>query len=186
MIIANPQNEALALVFHTDLDCYRLSHNMCESPNNYGVITGVTAGFWLQCPVDEYPIVEEWGQFSVEAVIPASIDIKPGSDDNCINNNGHGVIPVAILGRADFDITQVDPSTCSLAGQTVKAVGKADKLLAHIEDINGDGFDDLVLQIEDVDGAFQVGQGEATLICNLYEEYGSNPIEGTDSICIVP
>lgn len=112
-----------------------------------------------------------------------TIDIKPGDEDNCINNNGHGVIPVAILGSADFDVTQVDPSTCSLAGQAVRVVGKSDKLLAHIEDVNGDGFDDLVLQIEDVDGTFQAEVGEATLSCYLYD---GTSIEGTDSICIVP
>ena len=30
------------------------------------------------------------------------IDIKPGSDPNCFNNNGHGVIPVAILSSNNF------------------------------------------------------------------------------------
>jgi hypothetical protein len=29
------------------------------------------------------------------------IDIKPGSDPNCFNINGHGVIPVAILGSSE-------------------------------------------------------------------------------------
>ena len=41
----------------------------------------------------------------------AAIDIKPGSDPNCININGHGVIPVAILGSEDFDVSLVDPDT---------------------------------------------------------------------------
>ena len=115
--------------------------------------------------------------------IADSIDIKPGSSDNCINNNGHGVIPAAILGSADFDCTQVDPYTCPLAGQTVKAVGKGNKQLAHIEDVNRDGFGDLALQIEDVDGTFQEGQGEATLTGELFD---GTPIEGSDTICIVP
>ena len=36
---------------------------------------------------------------------PVAIDIKPGSDPNCFNNDGHGVIPVAILSSTDFDAT---------------------------------------------------------------------------------
>ena len=119
-------------------------------------------------------------------VIEVTIDIKPGSDPNCFNNDGHGVIPLAILGSADFDCTQIDPSTCTLSGLTLKIAGKSNKLMASIEDVNNDGFDDLVLQIEDQDGAFQVGESEATLTGNLYEAYGGTPIQGTDSICIVP
>ena len=65
-------------------------------------------------------------------------------------------------------------------------VGKGDKLLASIEDVNGDGWDDLDVKIQDEDDVFQSGSGTATLTGNLYPEYGSLPIEGTDSIYIVP
>ena len=106
-----------------------------------------------------------------------SRDIKPGSDPNCFNNDGHGVIPVAILGSADFDVAQIDASTVQLDSLGIKAVGKANKFLAHIEDVNGDSFDDLVIQIEDVDGSFDVGDATATVTGELFE--------GSDSICIV-
>ena len=115
--------------------------------------------------------------------IPVYIDIKPGSYPNCINNNGHGVIPVAILGNFDFDVDLIDPESVVLEGLMVKAVGKGNKLLAHYEDVNLDGFTDLVLQIQDVDGAFQEGTTEAILMGSLYS---GTPIEGTDEICIVP
>jgi len=111
------------------------------------------------------------------------IDIKPGSDPNCFNNDGKGVIPVAILGSADFDVTQIDPGTVSLEGLAVKMVGKANKLLAHIEDVNSDGYDDLVVQIQDQDGTFTAGSSTATVTGNLYD---GTPFEGTDSICVVP
>lgn len=116
--------------------------------------------------------------------MPVDIDIKPGSYPNCFNNDGNGVIPVAILGTENFDVTQVNPGTCSLEGLGVKVAGKSNKLMAHIEDVNNDGYNDLVLQIEDVENVFQ--EGDATLTGNLYEEYGGIPIEGTDSICLVP
>jgi hypothetical protein len=117
------------------------------------------------------------------AAVEVDIDIKPGSDPNCFNNDGHGVIPVAILGAADFDVTQIDPSTVQLEGLAVGARGKSNKLMAHVEDINSDGFDDLVVQIEDVDGAFTSGSGVATLTGQLWD---GTAIEGSDEICVVP
>jgi hypothetical protein len=116
--------------------------------------------------------------------IEVDIDIKPGSDPSCFNNDGHGVIPVAILGSADFDVYTVDPGTVQLEGLAVAAKGKSNKLLAAYEDVNGDGFTDLVIKIEDADGTFTQGSGYATLMGNLYGEYGGTPIQGTGDICI--
>jgi hypothetical protein len=115
--------------------------------------------------------------------IPVDIDIKPGSYPNAINNDGNGVIPVAILGNADFDVTLIVPETVALAGMAIKAVGKANKLLSHYEDVNGDGFDDLVVQIEDADGTLTEGTTEATLTGELMD---GTLIEGSDEITIVP
>jgi hypothetical protein len=112
-----------------------------------------------------------------------TIDIKPGSDPNCINNDGNGVIPVAILGSADFDVTTVDVASVALAGMSVRVAGKSDKYQAHIDDVNGDGFDDLVCQIEDFDGVLDEGADTAVLTGNLLD---GTPIVGTDTICIVP
>ena len=111
-----------------------------------------------------------------------SVDIKPGFDDNCININDHGVVPIAILGSVDFDVTQVDPGTCELAGMAVKIAGKSNKYLANYEDVNQDGIDDLVLKIEDSDANLDSGEGIATLTCKLYD---GTLIEGTDNICVV-
>jgi hypothetical protein len=115
--------------------------------------------------------------------ISVEIDIKPGSDPNCFNNDGNGVIPVAILGSADFDVTQIDASTVMLEGLAVKATGKSNNLLAHIENVNGDGFNDLVVQIQDIDRVFAPGDATATLTGELFD---GTLFEGTDSICIVP
>ncbi|MFC1716025.1 LamG domain-containing protein [Candidatus Poribacteria bacterium] len=117
-----------------------------------------------------------------QAPLAVTIDIKPGSDPNCFNNDGHGAIPVAILGSAALDVTQIDASTVELQGMAVKAVGKSNKLLAHIEDVNDDGFDDLVVQIEDSDGTFTSGDATAIVTGNLLD---GTPFEGADTICIV-
>lgn len=117
-------------------------------------------------------------------LISVEIDIKPGSYPNCFNNNGHGVIPVAILSSPTFDATQVDAATVELEGLAVSVRGKSNKLMAHQEDVNGDGLVDLVVQIEDVDDWFNSGEdSSATLTGTTFD---GTEIEGTDSICIVP
>lgn len=121
------------------------------------------------------------GEGICQFVITVDIDIKPGSDPSCFNNDGNGVIPVAILGSADFDVTTVDPGTVQLEGLAVAAKGKSNKLLAAIEDVNNDGYLDLVIKIEDVDGTFTQGSGMATLTGNLYD---GTPIIGYGDICI--
>jgi len=114
------------------------------------------------------------------------IDIKPGNSQNTINNDEHGVIPVAILGRVDFDVTQIDVGTVTLEGMPVKATGKKGKLLARIEDVNGDGIADLVVKIDDSEGAIEAGATTAALTGNLLAEYGGGAFEGTDEIRLVP
>lgn len=110
------------------------------------------------------------------------IDIKPGSDPNCFNNNGNGGIPVAILSTETFDATTVDPASVFLDGQAIRVVGKG-KIQAHHEDSNGDGLIDLVVQIEDMDGTYTNGTTTATLVGKTTTGIA---IQGTDSICVVP
>ncbi len=119
----------------------------------------------------------------MRAVIPVNVDIKPGSEPNCINNNGHGVIPVAILGDSTINVRDIDPGSVMLEGMKVKSVGKNNKLLAHYEDVNSDGYEDLVVQIQDSDGALSAGTAVATLSGSLHD---GTPIEGSDSVCLVP
>jgi hypothetical protein len=93
------------------------------------------------------------------------------------------VIPVAVFGSATFDVRNINTSTVKLESMSVKVVGKNNTLLAHYEDVNADGFEDLIVQIQDIDGIFQEGASTATLTGNLNN---GTPIRGTDSICIVP
>lgn len=44
------------------------------------------------------------------------VDIKPGACPNPLNLVSKGVLPVAILGTADFDVRTIDPSTVTLKG----------------------------------------------------------------------
>jgi N-acetylneuraminic acid mutarotase len=111
-----------------------------------------------------------------------SIDIKPGSYPNYFNNDGHGVIPVAILTTESFDAATVDPFSVSLDGADVRAKGKSGNA-GSLEDVDSDGDLDLVLQIEDVDNTYQAGETIATLTGVTFD---GTPIRGEDTICIVP
>ncbi|MHC4962551.1 MAG: hypothetical protein ACYTGA_10570, partial [Planctomycetota bacterium] len=119
------------------------------------------------------------------SVIDVIVDIKPGSDDNIINLGAKGVIPVAILSDATFDApTLVDPDSLFLGGAKVAVRGKNDKSLSHAEDINGDGYVDLVCQFDSDNFEPDVVQeGPVHLDGNLYD---GTLIEGEDWIVIVP
>jgi hypothetical protein len=127
-----------------------------------------------------------WFKTEIEYSCPiiVDIDIKPGSYPNCFNNNGNGVIPVAVLGSAEFDVSQIDVATIALDGLSVATRGKENKLLAAYEDVNKDGYTDLVVKIEDVDGTFSQGSGTATLTGNLLAQFGGTRFQGTDTICV--
>jgi hypothetical protein len=124
------------------------------------------------------------------AVIQVNIDIKPGSDPNAININGKGVIPVAVLGSADFDVTQIDVTTLAFAGLDVNVKGKGAPQCS-LDDVSGpelvaDAFTDLVCQFADDPTTWTPDDGVATLEGNLLPEFGGTPFRGSDAIKIVP
>jgi hypothetical protein len=118
-------------------------------------------------------------------MLEVAIDIKPGSDTNCFNINGHGVIPVAILGTRDFDVSRVDPATLSFGGLGVRVRGKKGPLCSF-GDSNADGYPDLVCHFEDDPNYWAPGNGEASLTGKLLPEFGANAFEGSGPICTVP
>lgn len=52
-----------------------------------------------------------WAKEIGMSFVEVDIDIKPWSDPNSINTKSKGVVPVAILGSAFFDVTTVDVTT---------------------------------------------------------------------------
>lgn len=121
----------------------------------------------------------------VSAPVPTTvfIDIKPGSDPNCFNINGHGVVPVAILGSAEFDVNYIDVGTLRFAGLELRVRGNKWPLYSF-EDVNGDGFTDMVSHFEDDPDMWAPGEGEADITGFLLDK--TTEFKGTDSICVVP
>ena len=90
-----------------------------------------------------------------------SFDIKPGSCPNPLNLKSKGVLPVAILGTADFDVTTIDVTTITLSHNgsngSVSPIRYALEDVATpfdpvddecCHDLDGDGFMDLTLKFD--------------------------------------
>ncbi len=152
----------------------------CEDALQYRLLEGIPG--WNDAP-------REWtyyggGGYVVEfSCYQVMIDIKPGSDPNCFNINGHGVIPVAILGSADLDVTEVVPESLSFGGIEVRVRGNKGPLCS-IEEVSGDAYLDLVCQFEDDPDMWQPDNGSAATLTGTLSDGTS--ITGVDSICIVP
>lgn len=126
----------------------------------------------------------DWIRVITAGVLDVDIDIKPGSDPNCFNINGHGVIPVAIFGSADLDVLDIDLLSLKFGGLAVRVRGNKGPLCSF-EFVDGDGFQDLVCKFEDDDSYWAPGDGTATVSGTTTTE-PSFAFEGTDAICIVP
>ena len=116
--------------------------------------------------------------------IPVAIDIKPGSDENSINLCSNGAVPVAILGSATFDVNDIDSDSLRLADAAVKVVGKKNKSLCSVEDVNDDYYDDLVCHFNTTELGDML-DGTSTLATVKGETAEGTPIEGSDTITIV-
>ena len=130
---------------------------------------------------DRLGSVSELQAFGVRIL---DVDIKPGSFPNSINRRSKGVVPVAILGSADFDVGVVNVSTLEFGpGNAAPAhdlMGGA--YFGHLQDVNSDGYIDLVSHYRQREAGFTGGEVEA---CLTGETTGGIPFEGCDSVRIL-
>jgi hypothetical protein len=114
------------------------------------------------------------------------IDIQYGIEPNLINLDSKGVTPVVIFSTPDFDATtEVDATTCELAGTGVSQKGK--NFQAADADVDGDGLIDKVLKFVTKELNLTASGGEEVLLrleCELTG--GDETFVGADTAIIVP
>ncbi|MDP8208451.1 MAG: T9SS type A sorting domain-containing protein [Candidatus Electryonea clarkiae] len=141
---------------------------------NYRIDVTMTSAEDLSDPVytPEEADEEEAGPYDV------TIDIKPGNDNNRVNPRNRGVIPVAILTDDDFDATTVDVASLLFGpGEASPAHN------GHIEDVDDDGDDDLMLHFRTQ--ATGVTNDDTELWLTGTAGDGDIEITGSDIISIV-
>lgn len=172
------------------LDSVGLATNGAVTANLDGTVTYTPTAGWTGQDQFMYTIKDgKGGSCTADVGVVVNprfvlIDIKPGSYPNSINLGSNGVVPVAILSNAGFDATTVDPATVTLAGADVAVRGKGNRLMASNQDVNVDGFVDLVLHVETQNlDLVDLQDGYATVVGKTY---AGMPIIGTDEITLVP
>jgi hypothetical protein len=145
-----------------------------------------------------------------EPVTPAVTDIKPGSCPNPTNPRSHGVLPVAVLGTLDYDVTMIDLASLFIAradgvggsippndgppgpGPAYEDVGTPfDGEFCDCHDLGGDGLLDLSLKfsIWHLVRELELDQLGASAIVELVvggSLIDGTPFEARDCVVIVP
>lgn len=133
---------------------------------------------------------------SITPVMEIEIDIKPGSCPNPLNIKSKGVLPIAILGTDELDITTIDPASIRLAGVA--------PIRSNVEDVGApviepsdvcdcatggvDGFLDLTLKFntQEIVGMLgEVADGDQLVLTLTGETYDGTPIKGQDCVVIL-
>jgi hypothetical protein len=94
-----------------------------------------------------------------------------------------GVVPVAILSSASFDARTVDPATVVLANAAAKLTGKGTPMHS-VEDVNGDGLPDLVVQVQT--SALQLSVFDTVAVLEGKTLDGKTCVRGDDTVRLVP
>ena len=148
------------------------------------------------------PVTGDPGTY-VEPSVFVNVDIKPGGWPNSLNVKSKGVLPVAVLGTEDFDVTTIDPTTILMSGEGVE--GTISPLRWSYEDVgtpyegdgsygghdlNGDGFMDLSLKFDTEEAvAVILGlielEGELTMLDLTGSLIEGVPIVGADWLRIL-
>ena len=123
--------------------------------------------------------------FSASAVcdpVEVDVDIKPGSDENPVNVKSNGVLPVAVLGNDTLNVTDINQTTILLNDTCAP-------LRCSYEDVNGDGYDDLVIKFDaqDVVGCLPESceDGDIVTLTLTAELYDETEIAGSDDVRVL-
>ena len=156
----------------------------------YGTKNGVDSGGGTTIP-------GVWTK--LDDVIPVPFDIKPQNCRNPLNVKSGGVMPAAILGTEDLDVTQIDSTTIKLVGVSplrwnVEDVatpfepytGKEDAYDCTTE--GSDSYNDLTMKFkkkEIVEAIGDVNDGDVLILTVNAQLFDGTAIVGEDIVVIL-
>lgn len=155
--------------------------------------------------------VDTLSEFAIfESGLEVAVDVRPGSCPNPLEVTAKGVLPAAILGSANFDVTQVDPASILLFRADQGDPAKVSPLRWASEDVatpyepfigktdadqctaaGADGFPDLTMKFDTqavVETLGDVSHREAVVLklqADLLPEYGGSSVVGEDVVLIL-
>ena len=171
-----------------DIKRYDITAFLTPGPNTLSLTTGVNNDcLGLVVAIIDLP--------AFALAYPVAVDIKPTSCPNPFNMNAKGVLPVAILGTADFDVMTVDPSTVLLEGVAPLRWAWED-VSTPVEDpdececttLGADGYMDLTLKFDRQAIATALGpvsDGEVLVLTLTGFTYDGEAIKGKDCVIII-
>ncbi|MHC4345559.1 MAG: LamG-like jellyroll fold domain-containing protein [Planctomycetota bacterium] len=164
------------------------------------------SGYYFNGMIDDVRIYDQ--ALSAEEVqelyqsglpIMIDVDIKPGSCPNPLNLASRGVLPVAILGSEDFDVTTIDVAPTRLAGAAPVRSSYED-VAAPVPDGNEcecttegpDGYTDLTLKFESqkiveqlINSEAELADGQELALTLTGALSDGTPTEGSDCMVVV-
>jgi uncharacterized membrane protein len=145
--------------------------------------------------IDINTIAVMWQPVTESVTIKVKVDIKPWSCRNPVNVRSHGVLPVAILGTEDLDVTTIDTASIRLAGvapirSDYKDVGspKNDAKKCACASARKDGLIDLTLKFDTqkiVQAIGEVSRGDIVTLELTGTLNDGTPVEGADTVLIL-
>jgi hypothetical protein len=142
--------------------------NWIRKPPLLALITGAALLYPLICWAPPPP------PFELE------ISIEPDGSPNAINTQNNGLIPVAIFGSEVFDVTTIDVLTLRFGPDAAVPAHRAG---GHYEDVNSDGFEDIVSHYATQETGIAAGDISA---CVIGETFDGTAVGGCDAISTRP
>jgi serpin B len=164
--------------FHTDTLAQRGGHEICESPDNFGVISGGLGGFYSQCAVPEwgrfYVVEKEGVSFSITEPTNQDVVVTVTLDDGVVTSEGGASHTFTENGSWTFEFTDDVGNTGSIVTEVTwiiksgdanadNTISLADAILAF-QVISGMTPSGEVYNVADIDGDNRIGLEEAGYI----------------------
>lgn len=123
---------------------------------------------------------------SFECIVQIKVDIKPGSNPNCVIPTDTGVISVAFYSSPQVDATLIDEATIDYLGAHPVRCAVEDAIMTNPDgSVSGDGIPDLVCKFKKSDMVGLPQPGDDCVVVHLSGTFlNGSKWEGTDHMCV--